>query len=48
MVVKSTALEGGETLQDLLEATNFEGFGDNLKACFANIPYQWHIIGDFV
>jgi len=39
-------LEEGKTLRDLLEASDFKGFAESLKAYFAGIPYQWHATGD--
>ncbi|MCY4317403.1 MAG: PD-(D/E)XK nuclease domain-containing protein, partial [Roseovarius sp.] len=39
-------LEEGKTLRDLLEANDFKGFAESLKAYFASIPYQWHATGD--
>jgi len=35
-------LEEGETLRTFLEAHDFAGFADTLKAWLASIPYQWH------
>ncbi|MCY4303203.1 MAG: AAA family ATPase [Aestuariivita sp.] len=34
--------EEGETLHTLLQANDFEGFAQTLKAYLASIPYQWH------
>ncbi len=36
------ASERGETLVDLLDTNDFEGFERELRAFFAGIPYQWH------
>ncbi len=32
----------GATLRDLLEANDFDGFAETLRAYLAGIPYQWH------
>ena len=34
--------EEGKTLRTLLEANDFEGFAQTLKAYLPSIPYQWH------
>ncbi len=39
-------LEEGQTLRALLEANDFTGFAETLKAWLASIPYQWHTTGD--
>ena len=39
-------LEEGQTLRDLLEANDFDGFAKTLQAYLASIPYRWHITGD--
>ncbi len=36
----------GQTLRALLEANDFTGFAETLKAWLASIPYQWHTTGD--
>ncbi len=36
----------GATLRDRLEAGDFTGFAETLKAWLASIPYQWHATGD--
>ncbi len=38
--------EEATTLQSRLEANDFEGFAETLKAYLASIPYQWHATGD--
>ena len=38
--------EEAATLQSHLEANDFEGFAETLKAYLASIPYQWHATGD--
>ena len=38
--------EEAGTLQSHLEANDFEGFAETLKAYLASIPYQWHATGD--
>ena len=38
--------EAAATLQSRLEANDFEGFAETLKAYLASIPYQWHATGD--
>jgi len=39
-------LEEGRSLRSLLEANDFKGFGEQLHAWLASIPYQWHATGD--
>ena len=39
-------LDQGRDLRGLLEANDFEGFGDVLRAYLSGIPYQWHATGD--
>ncbi len=39
-------LERGRELCALLEANDFAGFGERLRAWLAGIPYQWHAKGD--
>ncbi len=39
-------LDQGRELRGLLEANDFEGFGDVLRAYLSGIPYQWHATGD--
>ncbi len=39
-------LDEGDTLRDRLEANDFTGFAETLKAWLASIPYQWHTTGD--
>ncbi len=44
-----TVVEAGRQGRDLctlLEANDFEGFAETLKAYLASIPYQWHTTGD--
>ena len=36
----------GRELCTLLEANDFAGFGDRLRAWLSGIPYQWHARGD--
>ena len=38
-------LDRGRELRQLLEANDFEGFGDRLRAYLSGIPYQWHAHG---
>ncbi len=38
--------EEATTLQSRLEANDFEGFAETLKAYLSSIPYQWHATGD--
>ena len=43
-----TAVEAagqGRELRALLEANDFEGFGDALRSYLSGIPYQWHAAG---
>ena len=40
-------LNDGRALCGLLEANDFEGFGDRLRSYLSGIPYQWHASGDF-
>ncbi len=39
-------LERGRAFCALLEAHDFAGFGETLRAWLAGIPYQWHAKGD--
>ncbi len=39
-------LERGREFCALLEANDFAGFGEKLRAWLASIPYQWHAKGD--
>ena len=39
-------LEEGRTLCAFLEANDFEGFAEQLRAYLSGIPYQWHATGD--
>ncbi len=39
-------LERGRAFCALLEAHDFAGFGETLRAWLAGIPYQWHVKGD--
>ncbi len=39
-------LERGREFCALLEANDFAGFGEKLRAWLAGIPYQWHAKGD--
>ncbi|WP_419906636.1 AAA family ATPase [Hoeflea sp.] len=39
-------LAEGRSLRALLQANDFKGFGEQLKAWLASIPYQWHATGD--
>ena len=39
-------LDQGRELCALLEANNFDGFGDRLRSYLSGIPYQWHATGD--
>ena len=39
-------LNEGRDLRGLLEANDFEGFGDVLRSYLSGIPYQWHATGD--
>ncbi len=39
-------LERGQAFCALLEAHDFAGFGERLRAWLAGIPYQWHAKGD--
>ena len=39
-------LEEGRTLCASLEANDFEGFAEQLRAYLSGIPYQWHATGD--
>ncbi|WP_419906872.1 AAA family ATPase [Hoeflea sp.] len=39
-------LAEGRSLRALLEANDFKGFGEQLRAWLASIPYQWHATGD--
>ncbi len=39
-------LDEGKALRDRLEAGDFAGFAETLKAWLASIPYQWHTTGD--
>ena len=39
-------LDRGRELRELLEANDFEGFGDMLRSYLSGIPYQWHATGD--
>ncbi len=43
---KKGPLERGRELCALLEANDFAGFGERLRAWLAGIPYQWHARGD--
>ncbi len=43
---KRVPLEEGKTLRSLLEANDFGGFAETLRAWLASIPYQWHATGD--
>ncbi len=36
----------GAALRDRLEANDFTGFAETLKAYLSSIPYQWHATGD--
>ncbi|MYD93937.1 MAG: AAA family ATPase, partial [Chloroflexi bacterium] len=36
----------GRELCALLEANDFEGFGDRLRSYLSGIPYEWHASGD--
>ena len=36
----------GQMLRTLLEANDFEAFGERLRAYFSGIPYQWHASGE--
>ncbi len=40
------SLERGREFCALLEANDFAGFGEKLRAWLAGIPYQWHAKGD--
>ena len=40
------AEDHGEALADLLEAEDFEGFGERLKAYLSGIPHQWYDSSD--
>ena len=40
------ATDQGRSLRALLEANDFKGFAETLKAYLASIPYQWHATGD--
>ncbi len=39
-------LDEGRALLALLEANDFQGFGDRLRSYLSGIPYQWHATGD--
>ena len=39
-------LDQGQKLYALLEANDFDGFGDQLRSYLSGIPYQWHASGD--
>ena len=39
-------LDEGRELRGLLEANDFERFGDVLRSYLSGIPYQWHATGD--
>ncbi len=39
-------VDEGAALRDRLEAGDFEGFAETLRAWPAGIPYQWHATGD--
>ena len=39
-------LNEGRDLRGLLEANDFEGFGNVLRSYLSGIPYQWHATGD--
>ena len=39
-------LDRGRELCTLLEANDFEGFGERLRSYVSGIPYQWHARGD--
>ncbi len=39
-------LDEGREFRELLEANDFEGFGDRLRSYLSGIPYQWHATGD--
>ena len=39
-------LDEGRELRGVLEANDFEGFGDVLRSYLSGIPYQWHATGD--
>ena len=39
-------LDQARELCGLLEANDFEGFGDVLRSYLSGIPYQWHATGD--
>ncbi len=39
-------LDEGRALRALLEANDFEKFGDRLRSYISGIPYQWHASGD--
>ncbi len=38
--------EEASTLQSRLEANDFTGFAETLKAYLSSLPYQWHATGD--
>ena len=40
------SLDQGRKFCTLLEANDFEGFGDQLRSYLSGIPYQWHASGD--
>ena len=40
------SLDDGRALRNLLEANDFDGFGDRLRSYLSGIPYQWHVTGD--
>ncbi len=42
----SEPVERGQELCALLEANNFAGFGETLRAWLSGIPYLWHAKGD--
>ncbi len=42
----SEPVERGQKLCALLEAHDFAGFGETLRAWLSGIPYQWHAKGD--
>ena len=45
-ITGSDSLDQGRALRALLEANDFERFGEQLRSCLSNIPYQWHARGD--
>ena len=39
---KQEARNDGQELLALLEANDFAGFAERLRACYAGVPYHWH------